>query len=215
MAQRYAGKKVGVFYFPGSYSVVLAQNAIKSLQNKGIKIVHSAVGVASASSYVKEIQNIINAGVEVLYLVGGGLDSGVFVRQSKQMEAPFDILSSDTIVSKVFIETAGLAGEDIAFTFTPEAAELSTAIEAIEALKKQGEEPAGYTLLAYAATQTWIKGVQRANSFDTDLVASAIRKQPIDTILGTISFNEKGDIQTSYPSFSWYIWKRGKRVSVD
>jgi branched-chain amino acid transport system substrate-binding protein len=215
IAQKHAGKKIGVFYFPGGYSTVLAKTAIESLQKKGIKTVYSAIGIASASSYVRDIQDIINAGVEVVYLVGGGLDSGVFVRQARHMEAPFVILSGDTLVSKVFIETAGLAGENIPFTFPPEASGLSSALQAIKSLKKQGAEPDGYTLFAYAAVETWIEGVRRANSFETNLVATALRQAPVDGIFGKVSFDDKGDIHTSYPSFSWYIWQRGKRVSVD
>ncbi|WP_372880466.1 branched-chain amino acid ABC transporter substrate-binding protein [Psychromonas sp.] len=215
IAKRHPGEKVGVFYFPGGYSVELARTAMDALEKQGIKAVHTAIGIASASSYAEDIQDFIDAEVDVLYLVGGGLDSGVFVRQVKQMDAPFDIISSDTLVSKVFIETAGSAGEDIPFTFPPEASELFTATQAVAALKKQGEEPAGYTLFAYAATQTWIEGVRRANSFDTNLVAAAIRQAPIETVLGRVSFDMKGDIHTNYPAFSWYTWKRGKRVSVD
>ncbi|MGB5445016.1 MAG: branched-chain amino acid ABC transporter substrate-binding protein [Psychromonas sp.] len=215
IAAHHAGKKVGVFYFPGGYSVGLAQTAIDALEKQGIKPVRSTIGIASASSYAENIQDFIDAGVEVLYLVGGGLDSGVFMRQVSQMEAPFNVISSDTLVSKVFIETAGAAGEGVPFTFPPEAAELSTATQAVAELEKLGEEPAGYTLFAYAATQTWIEGVRRANSFDADLVAAAIRQAPIETIFGQVYFDEKGDIHTSYPAFSWYVWKKGKRVALD
>ncbi len=215
IVKRHAGKKVGVFYFPGGYSAGLAQTAIEALEKQGIKPIRAIVGIASAPSYAENIQDFIDAGIEVLYLVGGGLDSGVFMRQVSQMDAPFHVLSSDTLVSKVFIETAGVAGEGVPFTFPPAAAELSTATQAVSELKKLGEEPAGYTLFAYAATQTWIEGVRRANSFNADLVAAAIRQAPIDTVLGRVSFDAKGDIHTSYPAFSWHIWKRGKRVSVD
>jgi branched-chain amino acid transport system substrate-binding protein len=215
IATHYAGKKVGIFYFTGGYSRGLTQTAIDALEKQGIKPVHASLGIVSAASYGENIQDLIDAGVEVLYLVGGGLDSGVFMRQVRQMDAPFDVISSDTLVSKVFIETAGAAGEGVPFTFPPEAAELSTAKPAVAAIKKLGHEPAGYTLFAYAATQTWIEGVRRANSFDAELVAAAIRQAPIETVLGEVSFDAKGDIHTAYPAFSWYVWKRGKRVSAD
>ncbi len=50
---------------------------------------------------------------------------------------------------------------------------------------------------------------------DGDLVATAIRGGPIESILGAISFDEKGDINISYPAFAWYMWKSGKRVALD
>lgn len=215
IATRHAGKRIGVFYFHGDYSMGLTRTAMEGLARHDIKPVKAIMGTASASSYGGIIQEFTDAGVEVLYLVGGALDSGVFLRQARQMDALFHVISSDTLVSKVFIEAAGAAGEGVPFTFPPEAAKLSTSQPAVAAIRASGLEPVGYTLLAYAAAQTWIEGVRRANSFDAGRVAAAIRSGPIETILGPVSFDEKGDIQTTYPPFSWYAWKGGKRVAMD
>lgn len=214
IATLHAGKKIAVLYFRGSYSEGLAATAIAGLNRRGIQPIKIIKAVASASSYVDNIEALINAGVEVLYMVGGGLDSGVLLRQLRQLDTSIEVISSDTLVSKVFIEAAGAAGEDIPFTFPPEAAELSTSKPAVDAINKMGLEPAGYTLLAYAATQSWIEGVRRAHSFDANLVAAALRNAPVETILGPVSFDQKGDIHTSYPAFSWYRWKDGKRVAL-
>ncbi len=215
IATRYAGKKIGILSFPGDYSTGLTQTAIAALKRRGITPVKQLVGVSSASSYAKNILDLIEAGVEVLYLAGGGLDTGVFLRQTRQLEAPFQVISGDTLVSKVFIEAAAEAGEGVPFTFPPEAAELSSSQPAVEAIRSMGLEPAGYTLLAYAAAEVWFEGVRRANTFEAGAVAAAIRSAPVETILGPVSFDAKGDIQTTYPPFSWYVWKNGKRVALD
>ena len=134
------------------------------------------------------------------------------------MSAPFEIVSSDTLVAPIYTETAGPAGDGVAFTFPAEAA---TQIDnehtrvANEAIRAQGMEPDGYTLLAYAATEVWLEGVRRASSIDASEVAKAIRAEPLETVLGRISFDEKGDIQTEYPPFSWYVWQDGQRVAID
>lgn len=215
IATRYAGKKIGILSFPGDYSTGLTQTAIAALKRRGITPVKQLVGVSSASSYAENILDLIEAGVEVLYLAGGGLDTGVFLRQTRQLEAPFQVISGDTLVSKVFIEAAAEAGEGVPFTFPPEAAELSSSQPAVEAIRSMGLEPAGYTLLAYAAAEVWFEGVRRANTFEAGAVAAAIRSAPVETILGPVSFDAKGDIQTTYPPFSWYVWKNGKRVALD
>lgn len=215
IATHYADRKIGMFHFPGDYSTGLTQTAIAALERRGIKPVIQAVGISSASSYAENILELIDAGVEVLYLVGGGLDAGVFLRQARQLDAPFQVISSDTLVSKVFIEAAAEAGEGVPFTFPPEAAELSSSKPAVEAIRSMGLEPAGYTLLAYAAAEVWFAGVRRAGTFEAGAVAAAIRSAPIETILGPVSFDGKGDIQTMYPPFSWYVWKNGKRVALD
>ena len=215
IATRYAGRKIGIFSFPGDYSSGLTQTAIAALGRRGIRPVKQLVGISSAPSYAENILDLIESGVEVLYLVGGGLDTGVFLHQARQLNAPFQVISGDTLVSKVFIEAAAEAGEGVPFTFPPEAAELSSSQQAVEAIRSMGLEPAGYTLLAYAAAEVWFEGVRRANSFEAGAVATAIRSAPVETILGPVSFDAKGDIKTSYPPFSWYVWKNGKRVALD
>lgn len=215
IAEKHAGERVGILFFPGFYSKTLSKSANTELEKRGITPVTLVQAKAKVSSYADEIEELISNGVEVLYLVGGGLDSGVFLRQARQMEATFAVISSDTLVSRVFQKTAGDAANGVPFTFPPEAVQLTSAAKAVETIKTMGHDPAGYTLLAYAATQVWIEGVTRTQSFDADKVAKAIRLKPVQTILGDVTFDKYGDIITSYTPFAWYVWKDGKRVSTD
>ncbi|MDO9476810.1 MAG: branched-chain amino acid ABC transporter substrate-binding protein [Pseudohongiella sp.] len=215
MSKVYKDQQIGVLHFPSEYSLGLTQLAIRGLRARGIEPAKVIVSSPSATSYLAEIQELMAAGIEVLYIVGGGLDTGVFIRQSRLLDAPFKVISGDTLVSSVFYEAAGAAADEIPFTFPTDASQLGSASDAMTALTNAGHEPSGYTLLSYAAIQVWIEGVTRAQSLEADLVAAAIRSAPINTILGMISFDDKGDIQTSYPPFSWYVWRLGERVPID
>ncbi len=215
IARLHQDQKIGVLHFPSDYSIGLTEMAISGLRSRGIEPAKVILSSTSATSYLAEIQELMTAGIEVLYIVGGGLDTGVFMRQTRLLNAPFKVISGDTLVSSIFYEAAGVAAEDIPFTFPTEASQLSSAQDAISSLKAAGHEPNGYILLSYAATQVWIEGVTRAQSLEADLVADAIRSAPINTIIGAVSFDAKGDIQTSYPPFSWYVWRSGERVPID
>lgn len=85
----------------------------------------------------------------------------------------------------------------------------------MSAIRTAGHEPAGYTLLAYAATEVWIEGVRRAGTTDAEAVATAIRERPIVTALGEVSFDGNGDISTRSEPFTWYVWKDGRRVPAN
>tara|TARA_R100000988_G_scaffold46019_1_gene22682 strand:- start:185 stop:1369 length:1185 start_codon:yes stop_codon:yes gene_type:complete len=218
LARLYGDRRIGIVRFQSDYSQGLTQSAIEGLVRRGVRPAFVLQSSASATSYLDEIIQLMDNEVDVVYLVGGALDSGVFARQARQMSAPFEIVSSDTLVAPIYTETAGPAGDGVAFTFPAEAA---TQIDnehtrvANEAIRAQGMEPDGYTLLAYAATEVWLEGVRRASSIDASEVAKAIRAEPLETVLGRISFDEKGDIQTEYPPFSWYVWQDGQRVAID
>jgi len=168
--------------------------------------------IAAVVSGHDAIGRFLEARVDVIYLVGGALDSGIFTRQLRLLDPDITVLGSDTLVSRVFLEAAAHAAEGVAFTFPPDAAGLPFSEPAQHAIRELGLEPVGYSLLAYAATEVWIAGVRRAGSFTAGEVAAAIREAPIDTVLGAVHFDRKGDIGTSYPAFSWYRWEGGHRV---
>lgn len=215
IAEKYAGKRIGVLSFSGAYSKGLAKTAVAALAKLGVTPVALMKAKGSQASYADKAEQLISSGVEVLYLVGGALDVGIFLRQARLMEADFAVVGSDTMVSEVFWSTAGDAANNVSYSFVSEPLRQPSAANAAAAIKAEGYEPAGYTLLAYAATQAWIEGVKRAQSFDAGKVAEALRSEPIQTILGEVAFDGKGDISTSRSPFSWYAWKDGRRVRLD
>jgi branched-chain amino acid transport system substrate-binding protein len=215
LATAHGDRRIGVLYFPGTYSRGLTDVTIAALARRGIEPVVVIEAVSSSPSYLDEIGRFEAAGAEVLYLVGGGLDSAVFLRQARQLGAGFAVLSSDTLVSKTFIDAAGVAGEEVPFTFPPDAANLPSSAQVIAEIEASGHEAAGYTLLAYAAAEVWFEGVRRANTFGAREVATALRSGPVKTVLGPVSFDERGDITTEYPPFTWFVWRAGERVPAD
>ncbi|MDO8910080.1 MAG: branched-chain amino acid ABC transporter substrate-binding protein [Pseudohongiella sp.] len=215
---RHAGQKIGLFRFATEYSVSLHQAVTEELARHGIDPTLIVDSTASATSYLDEIMQLMEADIGVLFIVGGGLDSGVIARQSKQIGATYSIIASDTLVSTVFSDTAGEAGDGIPFMFPSDAASLHETDRtraALAAIRAMGVEPHGFTLLSYAAAEVWLEGVNRAGSTEAEAVAAAIRQAPMLTVLGTISFDGKGDIQTDYPAYSWFTWREGQRVPVD
>lgn len=216
--EKHAGKSLGIFRFSTDYSFNLTETVVGELAAHGVKPTLIIDSAASANSYLNEIVQFMDAGIEVLYMVGSGLDGGVVVRQADQIGASFAIIGSDTLISNTFTDTAGPAGDGIPFLFPSHAAilnETEATRDAIAAVRAQGVEPHGFIMLSYAAAEVWLEGVRRADSIDADSVAAALRQSPILTVLGKVTFDQKGDIQTEYPAYSWVTWQDGVRVSIE
>lgn len=213
LLDRYSAARIGILQFPSSYSQGATSTAISQLETQGADIVAVASAVGSATSYLEQVHQLMSANVDVVYAVGGVLDIGVFTRQATMMQAGFDIVSADSLISAAFPEIAGTGADDVVFSFPVDASDIINPDQfagVAAAFAQQGDIAArGYALLSYAAIQVWIEGVQRANSFAADEVAAAIRDVAIPTILGNITFNENGDIVTSYPAFTWHQWRDG------
>lgn len=209
-------QRIGVLYFPSKYSTGLSKTAISAMKALGISPVLQIEARASLPSYAEEIDTLMGHDIEVLYIAGGGgLDNGIFLREARQLGASFHCIGADTLISDDFLKAAGSAAEGVPFTFPPEAVKRPSAAPAIQAIHAMGRDPEGYTLLAYAAIEVWIEAVKRANSFESPKVAHALRQAPISTILGKISFDDKGDVITPYPPFQWFTWKDGNRVPME
>ena len=63
----------------------------------------------------------------------------------------------------------------------------------------------------YVALKVWAEAVEIAGSFDAEAVAQVPRSHTFDTMLGTLGFDEKGDV-TGIEMWSWYRWENGTVV---
>ena len=62
----------------------------------------------------------------------------------------------------------------------------------------------------YCATacQSAAQAVEKAGSTDLEKVTKALHAGNFTSVLGDLSFNEKGDIKQ--PAYVWYEWNKGK-----
>ena len=75
-------------------------------------------------------------------------------------------------------------------------------------------EPVGGSLTGYATVQVWSQAVEEAGTFELEPVVQTLRSNQFDTVLGTIGFDENGDV-TGYDTFVWFVWKDGEFAPVD
>ena len=72
-------------------------------------------------------------------------------------------------------------------------------------------DPADLSPTNYVALKVWAEAVEISGSFDAEAVAQVLRRHTFDTFLGTLGFDEKGDV-TGIEMWSWYRWENGTVV---
>jgi branched-chain amino acid transport system substrate-binding protein len=102
---------------------------------------------------------------------------------------------------------AGPAADGTLFTFPPDARGSETAKEALAQFKQIGFEPEGFTLFSYATVQAIAGGIAKAGSTDPKAVAKTLRSATVDTVIGPVTFDQKGDIKD--PKYDINVWKGG------
>jgi len=53
--------------------------------------------------------------------------------------------------------------------------------------------------------QVWTQAVDKAGTLNPDAVLEVMHSQSFDTVLGNLSFDEKGDLNQH--DFAWYLWR--------
>jgi branched-chain amino acid transport system substrate-binding protein len=118
------------------------------------------------------------------------------------------LMSGDALVTDEYWQITGDAGEGTLMTFSPDPRMAPGAAELVEKFRADKIEPEGYVLYTYAAVQAWAQAAEAAGSTDHAAVIKALDEGTFETVLGTLEFDEKGDV--SLPGYVFYEWEGGK-----
>ena len=80
-------------------------------------------------------------------------------------------------------------------------------------MRAKGIEPDGYVPYTYAAIHVFAPAAEAAGSTEIDALIAQLRNRTFDTVLGDISFDEKGDVTA--PGYVFYEWKNGSYDYTD
>lgn len=137
----------------------------------------------------------------------------MIVRAARDRAYALQVISGDALATEEFALIAGPGAEGTLFTFSADPRRNPEAAPVVERFRAENFEPAGYTLLSYAAVQLWAQAVDKAASLELPAVIATLRGQEFDTVLGPVDFDDKGDLTNQ--SWVWYVWRGGEYVPVE
>jgi branched-chain amino acid transport system substrate-binding protein len=213
IAEHFKGKNVAIIDDKSAYGKGLADLTKEAMNAAGVtEVVHESI-TAGEQDYTALVSKLKAAKVDVIYFGGYHPEAALIVKQSREQGLNAQLLSGDSLNTQEFATLAGPAGDGVMFTNAAEARNLPSAKAAVEKFRANGFEPEGYTLATYAAIQVWAAAVTKAGSTDAAAVAEAIRSGPTDTVIGSLSFDDKGDLTTS--TYVWYEFQGGKYAEAN
>ena len=163
---------------------------------------------AGEKDYSALVSKLKAEGINVLYIGGYHTEAGLMARQAQEQGMDLQIISGDALVTDEYWAITGDAGEGTLMTFSPDPRGYESAAKVVDALESAGKTTEGYVLYTYAAIQAWADAVKSAGSTDFDDVVGALNEGNFSTVLGDLSFDDKGDV--SLPGYVFYEWKDGK-----
>jgi branched-chain amino acid transport system substrate-binding protein len=199
--------KIAILHDKTAYGKGLADEFKKELNARGVEEVMYEAITAGDKDFTALITKLKEAGVELIYLGGYHTEAGLITRQAHEQGLSAKMMSGDALVDKQYWEITGPTGEGTLMTFAPDPRKSPAASSVVAEFKSSGYDPEGYTLYTYAAIQAYADAVTKAGSTDVEAVADALRDGSYETVLGSLAFNEKGDVKE--PKYVMYVWKDG------
>jgi branched-chain amino acid transport system substrate-binding protein len=208
IAEKYAGKAVAIIHDKSTYGKGIADETKKAMNAAGLQeTMYEAINQGD-QDFSALISKMKAANIEVIYAGLYHTEAGLIIRQAREQGLGAQLISEDALVTNEFWSIAGDAAEGTIMTFAPDPRKLESAKDIVAKFTAAGYDPEGYTLYTYAAFQVWAAAANAAGTTDAKALAGAIRGKSFDTVLGNLTYDDKGDVSNA--QYVWYLWSKGE-----
>ena len=208
LADKFKDTNVAVVHDKTAYGKGLADQTLKFMEEAGKKASLYEAYTAGEKDYTALVSKLKAEGIGALYVGGYHTEAGLMVRQMRDQGMKTVLISGDALVTDEYWSITGDAGEGTLMTFSPDPRKNPDAAPLVEKFRAKGIEPEGYVLYTYAAIQAWAQAVEAAGKTDYDAAVKALNDGTFKTVLGDLSFDDKGDV--TLPGYVFYEWKGGQ-----
>ena len=207
-------KKIALIHDKGDYGKGFADFSKEAIEKSGAAKIVMYEGIQTgAMDYSAVIQKLRKEGADVLIFGGYHPEASKLISQMNKKKISIPFLGPDGLKGDGFLKIAGKDAEGIYATGPKDVSKLPLNTKSHADYKaKYGKEPGTFFDQAYAATLAALNAVKVAGGTQPDAIAKALKSSPVDTPIGSIKFDSKGDAEGV--GFSVYQVKNGAFVEV-
>ena len=207
-------KKIAVIHDKGDYGKGFADFCKEAIEKGGKAKVVMYEGIQpGAMDYSAVIQKIRSEGADAVIFGGYHPEASklLSLMNKKKIKVPF--VGPDGLKGDGYLKIAGKDAEGTYATGPMDVSKFPVNVKAHEEYKaKYGKEPGTFFDQAYAAMLAALNAVKVANGTDYDALGKALKSSAVDTSVGKIKFDAKGDAEGV--GFAVYQVKNGAFVEV-
>jgi branched-chain amino acid transport system substrate-binding protein len=213
LATNFDGQNVAFLHDKTAYGKGLADATLAAYQASGASETLYEAYTAGEKDYSALVTKLKGENVDVVYVGGYHTEAGLIVRQMRDQGMTTQLVSGDALVTDEYWAITGDAGEGTLMTFSPNPENMDTAVAVVQSLRDAGKPTEGYVLYTYAAIQTWAQAAEAAGATDYDSLLDALNAGSFETVIGALSFDDKGDV--SLPGYVFYEWSNGSYTEIN
>ncbi len=212
--QKLGAKKVAVIHDKGDYGKGFAEYAKKYLDaSDKVEVVLFDGITPGAMDYSSIVGKIRHLDADLLIFGGYHPEASKLIAQMKRKRLTTAFLSDDGVKDVTFIKVAGDTAEGAYMTGPRDLSTIPLNAAATAEFKAAyGEDAGAFFQEGYSAALALLNAIEKAGSTDYDAVTKALRTEYVETPVGKIKFDARGDAEGV--GFSIYQVKNGEFVEL-
>ena len=176
------------------------------------KVVYYGTIIQGDKDFHAVLTNVKAQTPDLIYFGGIYPEGGLLVKQARQLGIKALFMGGDGIMGPEFITIAGSASSGVYATFGPDINKVPSAQQFIESYRKLYGEPGPYSVYAYVAANILLSAIKECGSTKPSVLIAYLHAHSFDTALGTIAFDNNGDVVHS-PYVIWQV-RNGRFVQL-
>ncbi len=207
-------KKIAILHDKGDYGKGFADFSKAAIEAGGKAEVVLFEGVTpGAMDYSAVVQKIRREGADAVIFGGYHPEASKLVGQMKKKRVKVPFIGPDGVKGDGFLEIAGEKAEGVYATGPMDVSAYAENKKAKDDyVAKFGKEPGTFFDQGYAAMQMILNAVKVSGGTDSAGLEKALRSSYVDTAVGKVKFDSKGDAEGV--GFSVYQVQGGKFVEL-
>ncbi len=191
-------QRIAIIHDKQQYGEGLATTVKSVLEGSNVNAVMFEGVTAGDKDFSALIAKLKKNNVDFVYYGGYHPELGLILRQSREKGFGAQFMGPEGIVNSDLAKIAGQAVEGVLAT-APKSFDQNPVNQArVDAIKAKGEDPTGpFVFTAYAAVELMKNAIEKTGDTDPEALAEHIRSNPLDTAIGKVSYDEKGDLTES------------------
>ncbi|NHB93032.1 branched-chain amino acid ABC transporter substrate-binding protein [Photorhabdus cinerea] len=206
IAEKIKPQRLAIVHDKQQYGEGLARSVLDKLKKAGVNIVLFEGVTAGDKDFSALVARLKKENVDFVYFGGYYPEMGQILRQAKQAGLNIRFMGPEGVGNSSLSNIASEASEGMLVTLPKRYDQVPVNKAVVDAIKGKKEDPTGpFVWTTYAAIQSLTTAMSRTGSMEpTDLVKD-LKTNPIDTVMGTLSWNEAGDLKGfEFGIFEWH-----------
>jgi branched-chain amino acid transport system substrate-binding protein len=206
IAEKMKPQRMAVLHDKQQYGQGIAEEVRATVEGMGVNVVLFEGVNSGQTDFSALITKMKKEKVDFVYYGGYHPELGLILRQSAEQGFDARYMGPEGVGNKDITAIAGEASEGLLVSLPADFASDPKNADLVKAFEAKGEDPTGpFVMPSYAAVQIIADAIAAAGTDDPVKLADTLRATTYDTPIGSVAFDEKGDLKEfQFVIYEWH-----------